>query len=130
MEWHDLRNPNDPRLDQLAERYHIHPLHIEDCRHRNQNAKIEEPGNYLFVVLKPAQLDSSGDIQFSDLDLFLGRDFLITVQEGECEPVRNAIDRLRAEAGAQRADQLFYRVADAVTDSVLPALDQLDELAD
>ena len=42
MLWHDLRNPNDPELDALAERYHLHPLHIEDCRHRDEQAKVEE----------------------------------------------------------------------------------------
>ena len=30
--------------------------HIEDCRHGNQNAKVEEQGDYLFVVLKLVEL--------------------------------------------------------------------------
>jgi magnesium transporter len=38
MEWHRILDPNSPELDRLAERYHLHPLHIEDCRHRNQSA--------------------------------------------------------------------------------------------
>ena len=42
MEWHKIFDPNSQELDRLAERYHLHPLHIEDCRHRNQSAKIEE----------------------------------------------------------------------------------------
>ncbi len=130
MEWHDLRDANDPRLDQLAERYQLHPLHIEDCRHRDQNAKIEENGHYIFVVLKPVEIAPDGELAFSDLDLFLGHDFLITVQETDCAPARRSIDQLRASAVNQRADQLFYRVADAMVDSFLPALDHLDELAD
>ena len=130
MEWHDLRDPNDPLLDQLAERYQLHPLHIEDCRHRGQNAKVEEGGHYIFVVLKPVLMEPDGTLTFSDLDLFLGSDFLITVQESECEPVRKILDQFHASAASLRPDQLFYRVMDAVVDAYLPALDHFDELSD
>jgi magnesium transporter len=50
--WYDLRDPNDPVLDVLAERFHLHPLHVEDCRHGKQRAKVEEGADYIFVVLK------------------------------------------------------------------------------
>ena len=130
MEWHDLRDPLDPQLDLLAARYQLHPLHIEDCRHRGQNAKVEDGGHYLFVVLKPVQIEPDRALTFSDLDLFLGRDFLITVQESESEPVRKNLDQLHASAASLRADQVFYRVVDAVVDAYLPALDSFDDLSD
>jgi magnesium transporter len=130
LQWHDLRDPNDPKLDELAEQYHLHPLHIEDCRHREQNAKVEELGPYIFVVLKPVEIEPDGSLAFSDLDLFLGPDFLITVQEKECAPVRRLLDQLQAASASLRADQLLYRIADGVVDSYLPALDAADEAAD
>ena len=52
MDWHEIRDPQDPELDRLAERYRLHPLHVEDCRHRHQSAKIEESRGYIFTVLK------------------------------------------------------------------------------
>src|SRR3989337_1282166 len=116
MEWHDLRDPNDPLLAELAARYQLHPLHVEDCRHRGQNAKVEEIGNYLFVVLKPVAIESDGSLTFSDLDLFLGRDFLITVEEGGCVPVRHILDRGPAKSQGQPADQLLDRVACGVAE--------------
>ena len=130
MEWHDLRNPQDPELDRLAERYRLHPLHVEDCRHGGQSAKIEEQENYIFVVLKPVEASPDGSLVFSDLDLFLGHDFLITVQESDCRPARQVIEQLRANAGHPRADLLFYKVTDAIVDSYLPALDRLDDICD
>ena len=56
MIWHDLRDPNDPELDVLAERFHLHPLHVEDCRHGKQRAKVEEGTDYIFVVLKAVHM--------------------------------------------------------------------------
>ncbi len=130
MIWHDLRDANDPELDTLAERYHLHPLHVEDCRHRNQRAKAEEGADYVFVVLKPVHVNSAGELEITDFDLFLGRDYLITVQEGECPSLRTNLDQLRATANPARADQLFYRNMDATVDSYAPVLDWLNEAID
>lgn len=130
MIWHDLRDPNDPELDVLAERYHLHPLHIEDCRHRDQRAKVDEGPDYLFVVLKPVHVTQNGELDITDLDLFLGQDYLITVQEGECPTVRAHLDQLRAAPKNSRADQLFYKVADGVADAYSPVLDWFNETID
>ena len=130
MEWHDLKDANDPELDRLAARYQLHPLHIEDCRHRGQNAKVEEQEHYLFVVLKVVEVEPDGSFCFTDFDLFLGRDFLITVREGQCPTVQRILDPLRASADQLRTDQLFYRITDAVVDAYRLPLDHLDDVSD
>jgi magnesium transporter len=128
--WHDLRDSNDPELDALAERYHLHPLHIEDCRHRNQRAKVEEGADYIFAVLKPVHVDSKGELEITDFDLFLGHDYLITVQEGECPSLRINVDQLRANNKQSRPDQLFYKITDATVDAYAPVLDWFNDAID
>lgn len=128
--WHDLRDPNDPELDVLAERYHLHPLHVEDCRHGNQRAKIEEGPDYIFVVLKPVCVEESNELRITELDLFLGRDYLITVQEGDCPAVRVVLDKLHSAEDESRADRLFHKVVDGVVDTYPPALDLFNETID
>jgi len=130
MDWHEIRDPQDAELDRLAERYRLHPLHVEDCRHRNQSAKVEESRGYLFAVLKTVHLGEDGSLEVGDLDIFLGRDFLITVEEAHCPPVRKMLEQVRGAAAGQRADQLFYRITDGVVDSYLPALDHFSEVID
>jgi len=128
MEWHVIRDPNDPELDRLAVRYKLHPLHIEDCRHRNQNAKIEEINGYLFAVLKPVR-DEKGSLEVSDLDIFIGRDFAITVEEAEWPKVREILESVRANP-PQRPDQFLYRVADGIIDGYPGILDIFDDRID
>ena len=132
--WHDIRNPNDPELDRLAEQYRLHPLHIEDCRHRNQRAKVEEGPDYLFTVVKPIDAREGSSLCIGDLDLFLGRDYLITVLEEECSSLAARLDQLRAAKNNSRPDQLFYRILDGVVDSYLPIIDgyseDIDEIED
>jgi magnesium transporter len=130
MEFHDIRDPNDPLLDRLAERYHLHPLHIEDCRHRNQSAKVEEQGEYLFVVLKLVRLGEGVCLDLVDFDVFVGPDYVITVEEGDCTALRAALDKADARKHQYRPDHILYRVLDAVVDSYLPTLDRFSEAID
>ncbi len=130
MEWHEIRDPQDPELDRLAERYRLHPLHIEDCRHGHQSAKIEESRAYIFTVLKIVTREADGDLRESDLDIFLGRDFVITVEGKDCPPARKLLEQVRGAASGQRADQIFYRIADGVVDLYLPLLDHFSDVID
>jgi len=130
MDWHEIRDPQDPELDRLAERYRLHPLHIEDCRHRHQSAKIEESRGYIFAVLKIVTKQTAGGLRESDLDIFLGRDFIITVEDKNWPPARQLLEQARGVAAGQRADQAFYRITDGVVDSYLPMLDHFNDVID
>src|SRR5438874_3559175 len=130
MTWYDIRNPNDPELDRLAELYHLHPLHIEDCRHRNENAKVEDGPGYLFVIIKPVKVHGDGTLEFVDLDLFVGKDFLITVEEDQCPLARKTLDEVHAAANGQPPNQLFYRILDRIVDGYLPIVDRYDNTID
>jgi magnesium transporter len=126
MEWHDIPDPASSELDQLAQRYNLHPLHIEDCRQRRQRAKIEEGEAYLFTVLKPIRVDPENSFDAVDLDIFLGADFLITVQETDCPELHTLIARVqKAMASESRPDRIYYRILDEIVDSYLPLLDRL-----
>ncbi len=131
MEWHNILDPASSELDELAKRYNLHPLHIEDCRHRDQRAKLEEGQGYLFTVLKPVRVDEQGNFDALDLDIFLGDDFLITVLETDCPELRDLIDRVQKNKSPDsRADRVYYRIVDQVVDSYLPMLDRLDDTID
>jgi magnesium transporter len=131
MQWHDIYDPASPELDQLAARYCLHALHIEDCRHRDQRAKIEEGEGYLFTVMKPVRLDEEGEFTAVDLDVFLGADFVITVAETDCPELRALIGRVhQAMAGEARPDRVYHRILDELVDSYLPLLDRLNDTID
>ncbi|MBI1895030.1 MAG: magnesium/cobalt transporter CorA [Acidobacteria bacterium] len=130
MIWHDIEDPNSPELDALGKRYGLHPLHIEDCRHRNQSAKVEWMGGYMFIVLKLVEMEEDDRLSIGDLDLFVGADFFITVQETECKCVRELIPRVRERSEGRRTDELMYQIMDGIVDSYVPILDGLNERID
>src|SRR5512138_467383 len=67
--WFDVADPASSALDELARRFGYHPLQIEDCRHRQQRAKVEEHERYLFMVLK--LIHPNHDLRFEDVDVFV-----------------------------------------------------------
>jgi magnesium transporter len=129
MKWHDIADPNDPELDRLAAEYHLHPLHVEDCRHRGQRGKVEEGPDYEFVVLKPVQLNAGDELTFHDLDIFIGVDWVITVREGDPQTSGNILRPIRAVASLSPA-QVLYRIFDTTVDSYLSVTDRMDEVID
>ena len=122
--WYHIDDPDSAALDELARRFHLHPLQIEDCRHRPQRAKAEEHDEYLFLVLK--HLHANETLDFDDLDIFLGKDFLITVGKTE-GGLLESVQKRAAQDRVQRLDRLFYFLLDAIVDGYLPVLDQIAE---
>ncbi len=126
--WFDVPDPNSPELDEIARRFSLHPLQIEDCRHRPQRAKTEERGNYIFTVLK--HLHSPKAVHFDDLDVFFSTDFLITVHAHDC-PVIAKLRAIIEQEKIQRLDRVFYTLVDLVVDEYQPLLDNIaDQIAD
>ncbi|HZT71511.1 MAG TPA: magnesium transporter CorA family protein [Terriglobia bacterium] len=52
VRWFHLSDPSSPALDHIAEQFSIHPLQVEDCRHRRQTPRVEEHDKYTFIVIK------------------------------------------------------------------------------
>lgn len=128
--WHEIHDPQSPELDQLATKYGLHPLHVEDCRHRNQNAKLEAQNNYLFIVLKIVSMSKECVIEMDDLDFFLGPDYLITVKEKDCPTTAEVMKRARSFPDQLRPDQVLYRLLDLVVDSYSAILDGVSDKID
>ena len=122
MEWHDIQNPDDKLLDELAARYSLHPLHVEDCRQDAQRTKAETGEGYLFISLKQMAFDDSGRLATGDLALFVGGDFLLTIHRA---PVA-LLEPLRAAKGELHPDQVLYRVMDAFVESYIPLVERLE----
>jgi magnesium transporter len=122
MEWHDIQNPDDKLLDELAARYSLHPLHVEDCRQDAQRTKAETGEGYLFISLKQMAFDDSGRLATGDLVLFVGGDFLLTVHR---VPVA-LLEPLRAAKEELHPDQVLYRVMDTFVESYIPLVEQLE----
>ena len=129
MSWHIIDDPQDPRLDELAAQYQLHPLHIEDCRSTNERAKSEEMPNYLFVLVKYIHKQPDGEICWSELCMFVGHDFFITVRDAEY-PAQVVLDSATKAGPEERPCRLLFLILDAVVDSYFVTIDHIDDRID
>ncbi len=77
----------------LGERFNLHPLALEDVLDTGQRPKVEQYDDYLFIVAKMIYLDNENEISAEQVSMFLGKTFLITLQE---EPDRDVFEPVRA----------------------------------
>jgi magnesium transporter len=124
LSWFHIDDPNSAALDELAQRFQLHPLQIEDCRHPPQRPKVEEHSEYLFVVLKHLHAIEGQDIEFDDFDAFIGPSFLVTVTTGDRQFIERVCTRARQE-NLTRTDKLFYMIVDEIVDAYTVLLDRI-----
>jgi magnesium transporter len=135
--WIDLEAPTKDEVHTILENvFHFHPLSIEDCITVSQSPKVEEYtpkeddhfAPYVFMVIHAVDYSrQDGKFATSELDFFLGKNFLVTYHE---KPLRNVTlveeRALKGTMGITRApDRVAHSLLDALVDNYKPALDEL-----
>jgi magnesium transporter len=115
-------------LSRIADTFGLHRLAMEDVLNLHQRPKVEEFEDHLFIIVRMADPAQSGDTE--QVSLFLGRNFVVSVQEkpGDCfDPVRARVRDKTSRLRGQRADYLAYALMDSVIDGYFPELEALGE---
>jgi magnesium transporter len=80
MVWIGLRSTDAEELGELQKLLDLHPLAVKDCLRGHQRAKFERYGPMGFLVVQPARyVDESEEVVFTEVDFFVGEDFIVTV---------------------------------------------------
>ncbi|CAM5621088.1 magnesium transporter CorA [Streptomyces avidinii] len=126
MAWIGLHRPSETELHSLAAEFNLHPLSIEDALEAHQRPKLERYGDTLFVVLRAARyLDALEEVDFGELHIFVGPDFLITVRHGAA-PDLSAVRRRMEESPELLSlgpEAALYAILDAVVDGYAPVVE-------
>jgi magnesium transporter len=126
-----LESFNEAELTRLKERFDFHPLPIEDCRQPTLRAKVDEFGDYLFIImhaLNHREEDPQG-LQAEQLGTFLGANYLVTVHRRPIAALSEVRQRYASGAPAAQAssDFIFYLVIDALVDEIFPIIDLVSD---
>jgi magnesium transporter len=127
--WIGLYEPAKEEFDAVAREFELHPLAVEDAVHAHQRPKLEQYGDCLFLVLKTAHYNDEAEaIEFSEIQLFAGDSFIVTVRHGEGSalgPVREQLES-DPERLALGPIAVVHAIVDRVVDDYQPVLDGLD----
>ncbi|CAL9595938.1 magnesium and cobalt transport protein CorA [Streptomyces sp. enrichment culture] len=125
MAWIGLARPTEAELLSIAAEFDLHPLAVEDALEAHQRPKLERYGDTLFVVLRATRyLDAPEEIDFAELHVFVGPDFVITVRHGAAPDLSAVRRRMEASPDLLRLgpEAVLYAILDAVVDGYAPVV--------
>ena len=147
-QWPTIRNQDSPSktwihvqgihnidvLTGLANDFGIHPLVIEDITNTHQRPKLEDYGHYLFLVVRQlVACDHSKELASEQFSLILGKQFVLSFQEGSEEWLSPLSERLNNPESRLRnsgSDYLAYEILDFIIDHYFATLEDLDQIVD
>ena len=133
--WIDIIHPSAEDVAALQARYPaFHPLNLEDIVSPIERPKLDQDDDYLFLVMHFPLWDSRDELsRASEVDFFLGRDYVVTVHNGALKPLVAACERCQADESAraellgQGANHALHALIDQLVDYIFPILNKVDQ---
>jgi magnesium transporter len=125
MAWIGLYRPDEREVASLASEFKLHELAVEDAIVAHQRPKLERYDDTLFVVLRPARyLDETETVEFGEVHVFVGADFVLTVRHSEAPDLGAVRQRLESEPELLRRgpEAVLYAILDRVVDGYYPVV--------
>ena len=129
MGWIGLYRPSRDEIDSVAAEFSLHELAVEDTIRAHQRPKLERYGDVLFTVLRPARyLDAEERVEFGELHVFTGDDFVVTVRYAESPNLGHVRSRLEAAPDllSLGPEAVLYAIFDQVVDEYGPVVAGLE----
>lgn len=123
--WIGLYRPDEHELGSLAEQFSLHELAVEDAIVAHQRPKLERYGDILFVVLRAAwYLDDTEEVDFGEVHVFMGPDFVITVRHSDSPDLGAVRRRLESNPDLLRLgpEAILYAIVDRIVDGYIPVV--------
>ena len=141
--WIDLQNPDREDVEELAKKYNFNELNIEDCMTKFELPKLDSYDDHFFVILHfPPLSKKVGVSKNSQLSVFLGKNFLITIHQGDLKPLVELAEICKTDLDQQKNDALLkkssglllHQIIDVLVDDLLhisrKIIANLDEIED
>ena len=132
LTWVNIENPTERETEYLAKNYSFHPLDLDDCLSRIQRPKIDKYKDYLFLVFHFPVFNKEARVTTpSQLSVFIGEKYLITLHKGELKPLVKLFkecqrdEESRQEYLGEGSGFLLYRMIDRLVDYCLPILSRV-----
>ena len=137
MAWIGLYRPDLEEIRSVAREFQLHELAVEDAVAAHQRPKLERYGTTLFTVLRPARyLDATEEVEFGELHIFTGPDFVVTIRHAETPDLSKVRKRLEQtpELLCLGPEAVLYAIVDQVVDEYGPVIagleNDIDEIED
>jgi magnesium transporter len=133
LTWVDIQKPTREKMSTLEQLYPFHELNIEDCLSKIQIPKVDRYEDHIFVILHFPTIDKEKSIpRTTQLAIFAGFDYLVTVQQGELKPLTEMFqickvnEKQRDSFMGTSSGYLLHSIIDLLVDDLLHILMKLE----
>ena len=133
LTWVDIQKPTREKMSILEQLYPFHELNIEDCLSKIQIPKVDRYEDHIFVILHFPTIDKEKSIpRTTQLAIFAGFDYLVTVQQGELKPLTEMFqickvdEKQRDSFMGTSSGYLLHSIIDLLVDDLLHILMKLE----
>lgn len=129
--WLDLEDPTDEELAMIEEEFALHPLAVEDARHRGQRPKVEVYDKYFFLVMHAVQL-KDGELRDQEVHAFVGPSYLVTLRYAPAFDLKPVLRRweLQPELTKEGGGFLLYALLDEAVDGYFNVVERLEDVSE
>ncbi|MCV0430586.1 magnesium transporter CorA family protein [Nitrosopumilus sp.] len=121
--WIDLQNPDRNDVEKLAQKYNFNALNIEDCMTKFELPKLDSYDDHFFVILHfPPLAQKIAISKNSQLSIFVGKDFIVTVHQGDLKPLVELVDICKSDTDQQRKNKLLEKSSGLLLHEILDVL--------
>ena len=121
--WIDLQSPDRKDVEELAVKYHFNELNIEDCMTKFELPKLDSYDDHFFVILHFPPLTAKKRMQrYSQLSIFVGRDFLVTIHQGDLKPLVDLVDICKKDIDLERKKRLLEKSSGVLLHEIIDVL--------
>ena len=128
--WVNIEKPTREKMDVIAHNFALHELNIEDCLSKNQLPKIDRYDDHIFIILQfPTTQKEKTSPRFSQLSLFVGKNFLISIHQGDLKPLVELFQsckfndlKIRQNVMGNSTGYLLHSILDSLVDDLLHIL--------
>lgn len=129
--WIDLQNPDRWYVEKLSKEYNLNSLNVEDCLTKFELPKLDSYDEHVFLILHFPPLASKQVMpKYSQLSIFMGKDFLITVHQGDLKPLVDLVNTCKENIDPERKKRLLskstgvllHEIIDILVDDLLHTL--------
>ena len=129
VRWINVERPTAAAINYLRVNFPFHELDLEDVVDTLERPKLDEYDDYLFLVVQfPVHSKLTRTTTAAEVDIFVGRDYVITLHDGRIKPLVRLFDEAERSPEvaetllAQGADRLFHRILDQLIDYCFPIM--------
>ena len=133
--WVDFENEPAESCLPILQGFEFHPLAIDDALQETHVPKLDDWGDYLYIVLNyMIVLNNSQEweTEVDELDIFLGQNYIVTLHDRQVTAIEDtwqACDR-DPRTLQDGADHLLYKITDNLVTEYMPAVEKIDAAID